>query len=435
MAHKIFLYNFFILPFLFSCCNSIESPNDVAISLSLEDVSSTESWITLTTTNLQLPTTITLKQNNQTKTTINLVKADTLLYIDSLLPNATYTFQAISNQYQVSSNQLQITTLDTTSHNFTWQTWTFGEHSSSVLYDVAIIDENNIWAIGEIYKNDTLGQPDPNAYNAAHWDGTNWELKRIYFPTVCGSTSLTPYPAKAIFAFNDGQIWISSTGDKIAILMEGNQLNQFCLPPSVSMSINKIWGSSSNDLYVVGSSGNIAWYNGSQWTKIESGTELHLYDIYGDYSEMDVTYEILVTAANRSVSSEKEILKISNTTTVTPLVTDGIPYSIREIWFKAGKKYYVCGAGLFSKNNIETNESWKELTVNNVYHWSIDGNELNDIVICGAFGELLHYNGVSWRSYSEMPGGSLLISTKIKDDLVVTVGIENPRAFIAIGRR
>ncbi len=44
--------------------------------------------------------------------------------------------------------------MDTTSHNFTWQTCTFGEHSNSVLYDVAIIDENNIWAVGEIYMND-----------------------------------------------------------------------------------------------------------------------------------------------------------------------------------------------------------------------------------------------------------------------------------------
>jgi len=47
--------------------------------------------------------------------------------------------------------------MDTTSHNFTWQTWTFGEHSSSRLYDVAIINENNIWAVGEIYMKDSLG--------------------------------------------------------------------------------------------------------------------------------------------------------------------------------------------------------------------------------------------------------------------------------------
>jgi len=60
---------------------------------------------------------------------------------------------------------------DTTSHNFTFQTFTFGEHSSSVLYDVAIVNDSSIWAVGEIYLNDSLGQPDPIAYNSTHWDG------------------------------------------------------------------------------------------------------------------------------------------------------------------------------------------------------------------------------------------------------------------------
>ncbi len=89
--------------------------------------------------------------------------------------------QVSSIQYQVSSNELSVTTMDTTSHNFTWQTWTFGEHSSSTLYDVAIIDENNIWAVGEIYMNDSLGNPDPDAYNAVHWNGSELEYKEYLY--------------------------------------------------------------------------------------------------------------------------------------------------------------------------------------------------------------------------------------------------------------
>ena len=157
---------------------------------------------------------------------------------------------------------------DTTSHNFTFQSWTFGEHSSSVLYDVAIIDENNIWAVGEIYMNDSLGNPDPHAYNAMHWDGHSWALKRIYFPTVCGSLNFTPYPAKAIYPFINGEIWIGSTGDKIVTLIDSIQSNQFCLPSSVSMSINRFWGINSANLFVVGNNGNIAHYNGITWQQI-----------------------------------------------------------------------------------------------------------------------------------------------------------------------
>lgn len=63
--------------------------------------------------------------------------------------------------------------MDTTSHNFTWQAFEFGKQTNvSRLFDVAIINENDIWAVGEIYMNDSLGNPATNAYNAVHWDGT-----------------------------------------------------------------------------------------------------------------------------------------------------------------------------------------------------------------------------------------------------------------------
>jgi len=98
MSDKIVILFSSVISLLLSC-NTTEPPiNGSEIALKLEDVSCTEAWITLTTTNLQLPATVTLKQDNQTRSTINLVKTDTLLYIDSLLPNTNY-------QYQVSSDQ------------------------------------------------------------------------------------------------------------------------------------------------------------------------------------------------------------------------------------------------------------------------------------------------------------------------------------------
>ena len=92
---------------------------------------------------------------------------------------------------------------DTTSHNFTFQTWSFGQHSSNILYDVAIIDENNIWAVGEIYLNDSLGQTDPQAYNAIHWNGVQWEFKRIMFYTFCGQQHQQSYPTSSIISLSE----------------------------------------------------------------------------------------------------------------------------------------------------------------------------------------------------------------------------------------
>ena len=95
----------FLSLFLINSCNTTEPPpppdgEEPTLELKLEDASCTEAWITLTTTNLQLPATLTLKQFNPTGDTLsqilNLNTQDSLLYIDSLMPKQTY-------QYQVSS--------------------------------------------------------------------------------------------------------------------------------------------------------------------------------------------------------------------------------------------------------------------------------------------------------------------------------------------
>jgi hypothetical protein len=174
-AGLIFLFLFAILQ-----CNSVEPPpppngEKPTLELKLEDVSCIEAWLTLTTTNLQLPATITLKQYNPTGDTLSkdfmLNTQDSLLYIDSLLPNQTYQYQVSSIENPANSNELSVTTMDTTSHNFTFETFAFGDISNSYLFDVVIINENNIWAVGEILIADTSATG-YTKYNAVHWDGS-----------------------------------------------------------------------------------------------------------------------------------------------------------------------------------------------------------------------------------------------------------------------
>lgn len=411
---------------LFYQCNSIEPPSGLTIRLKLEDVSSTEAWITLSS-NLNLPATIELKQNSQVISTINLRKVDSLLYISSLLPNTHYTFQASNGSFRVTSNQLTVTTLDTTSHNFTWQSWTFGEHSSSRLNDVAIIAENNIWAVGEIYINDSLGQPDPQAYNTAHWDGIEWELKRVYFPTVCGSNSLTPYPANAIFTFENGQIWVSSSGDKIAILHNSIQLNQFCLPPNVSMSINKIWGTSGDDLYVVGDNGSIAHYNGTNWQKLESGTDVDIQDIWGVENNLSGEPLILCAASYVAQTGEKKILSITNVTQVDTIFW-GTGRRVHSLWFNSSNKLFASGGGVFIR---KYDDHWVEQTEIPLYFTErVRGKDKNDVFAVGHFGLIAHYSGSSWKTYPEASIALVYTSLDYKNNLMVTVGYTQNQAVV-----
>jgi hypothetical protein len=426
--------NFFsILILLFSAsCSTTDPKLEPDLKLELKDVSCTEAWLQLTTNNIQLPITISLLKNNSVTQTFSLRTQDSLIYIDSLLPNQNYSFQVSSIQNPVSSNKVQVTTLDTTSHNFTWQTFEFGQHSSSTLYDVAIINENDIWAVGEIYMNDSLGNPDPRRYNAIKRNGSNWTVIRIPY-NYQGADFYNPI--QSVFAFSQNDIWFCGNG---VIHWNGNNFVPIPIPTNVwgPFQMNKIWGSSGNDLYIVGNNGNIAHYNGSQWKKIESGTDLHIYDIWGNYDEELRDYEIYAVASKVAVNYDKRIIRINKSGDITSLSTNGIPSNLTGIWFK-NKSFYVVGNGMFKKNDIESSSNWKdfhsELTS---YHISdIRGNNYNDIIASGSFGELVHFNGIIWKSYINETYMNGAWGGTIKENIICCVGLKNNKAIVTIGKR
>jgi hypothetical protein len=426
---------------LFSCiillisCNTTEPPpNDSSITLSLDDVSLTEIWINLTTNNLQLPVDLTLTQNDQTRETINLVSSDTILYIDSLLLNTTYNFQAFSIQPPVSSNKLQVTTLDTTSHNFTWQSWTFGEHSSSVLRDVAIINENNIWAVGEIYMNDPLGQPDPKRYNLAMWDGADWSIRRV--PYFFQGQPIY-HPIQTVYAFSSNDIWLAGNG---VIHWDGNDFNEIPIPSIIwgPSQINKIWGSSSFDLYIVGNNGSIAHYNGSVWQKLESGTDVDIHDIWGSVDNGTGEQTILAIASFQNYGIGIDLIKIDGLS-ASKLDTTGLRIAQSSVWFKGDKNLYVVGDGVFFKNNLNDTRWEQDETHPLLFKRRIRGKDWNDIFIVGDFGLVSHFNGVNWRHYTGNELPNLLgnyYSVVLYNNLMVTSGqLNDGKAIILRGNR
>jgi hypothetical protein len=403
-------------------------------SLTLEDASCTEAWIKLSTENLSLPADAELYKDSSLAGTINLITEDTVLYVDSLLPNQTYNFHTIIHPYnhtsQLTSSQLPVTTMDTTSHNFTWQTWTFGgQIGSSALYDVTIINENDIWAVGEIYIVDTtsLGY---TLYNAVHWNGNQWELKRILYNESIWTIS-------TIFSFNRDDIWFSAF-----VHYNGKDFVDLPIPGVLTgWGINRIWGTSDNNLYVVGNNGNIAHFDGQSWTKIESGTDLDINDIYGAYNDNTNEWEILAVASDYPESINKEILQLKNNNCIE-ISANPISWPLFSVWFIPGRMYYVAGSGIYQKHLLENNE-WRNdvLDITTYTTTSINGNGINDVVAVGAFGDLVHFNGINWKNdYVEplLSNGSYT-RVAMKGDLLVAVGGNhisiNSEAVILMGRR
>ena len=428
---SVVLISFVLL--IIGCKKSPTEPNTTA-TLTVEEISCTEAWVKITSANFQNPSSLTLFVDDKLNQSITLVSSDTLLYVDSLLPNQSYKIKAAfaTNNQQLTTNEVIAKTMDTTSHNFSWQTFTFGEHSSSTLYDVAIIDENNIWAVGEIYMNEFLGNPDPSIYNLIKWNGTEWKPERIYFMNSQGQSFLAPM--KSIFAFNANDIWIGL--DQI-IKWDGNKYQSIEIPNTIFHSwINKMWGTSSNDLYVVGNGGNIAHYDGKSWQKIESGTTININDVWGDFNQRTQEWEILAMASNKFFNEGSTVLKIEKTQ-AKEINKTGLPWSLSSIWFQSSKKYFIGGDGLFSNKKID--DDWgKEADFPTFYKDRIRGMESNDMVISGSNGLLSHFNGYSWHHYqnNELPYFTgRLLSVEIKNNIIVATGWKDQSSIIILGKR
>jgi hypothetical protein len=323
------------------------------------------------------------------------------------------------------------TQTDSTSHNFTFTTYTFGGiGGSSSFKDVVIINENDIWAVGEIYTTDST-------YNAAHWDGKSWKLIKVYDAGNQFIGSL-----RGIIVLNTTEIWLTDGGihrwdgvSKQAItsysriaLIGGEENGQ---------SVDKLWGYSSSNIYGVGQKGMITHYNGSTWSKLESGTTLDIQDIWGSKNEQSGEWEILAVASSLHTSFDRKIFRITNNT-VSPIADSSIQYALSSVWFISNQQYYVAGSGIYEKK-ILNNTIWQNepLTITQYYSHKIRGIDTSDVVAVGGAGEVIHYNGKSWRSFYDQTklGNGNYYSVAIKNNLIVAVGQDNPQAVITVGKR
>jgi hypothetical protein len=402
---KILVVSSLLLVAIIISCNTTEPiPVDQNITLSEIDAAVIEAYLNIHIENPSPNKELVLERNGQRIMSFTASKVDTAITDTGLTENTVYRYRAklIENGTVIGeSSEISITTLKPTSHEFVWQTYEIGDITSTI-FDVAVIDENNIWAVGEIYLRDSTGQIDPHAYNAVHWNGNKWEIKRIQFYTICGQDNKTAYPARSIINI-ENNIWITA-GDQVTHLEGTLQKEISCLP--ISFLINKIWGTSSSDLYIVGDGGNIAHYDGKNWEKIVSQTNVNLTDISGELSGENI-YICGYNDFNPTVLLKYKDGKIEKIVESLDFLTNDpgkISGIIKSVWKKRSRLFTSTAYGLYSSEENTKGEG-KAIWKGNYLDWgveSIRGNEINDIIGCGVFGKIWHYNGVSWKRYKEL---------------------------------
>ena len=325
-------------------------------------------------------------------------------------------------------------TADTTSHSFTWRNDTLGDGSSSVLNDVAVISDNDIWAVGEIYLKDSTGAFETVPYSAAVWNGSLWQLRRFFYQDQNGSQNIIA-PIRGIWAFGPNDIWLAAGS---VFHFNGTTIESFLLRQTIlggSETVEKLWGISGSNLYGVGNAGTIVHFDGNSWQKLSTGMTVDVQDIWG--SVVNSQTEILAISSFRAqIPQARELIAIQGPTPI-PISDSGLPMDLSSIWFISGLEYYLAGDGLYSTTNLT--QSWSiDNTQPLIYKFAVRGVAHNDIFIVGAYGLVSHFNGTSWKQYADVELPSFYGSYKalsFNGKTMAAVGWLNDNAVTLIGDR
>jgi hypothetical protein len=240
--------------------------------------------------------------------------------------NTTYTWYAVSADstgiVKDSSNRIEVSTLDTTSHDYTWEIIIPGGATyTNDLRDVWGLDDNNVYAAGAVTLNDT-------SRAVLKWDGQKWN------PLFRGGGIY------AIHGFSSDDIWIAGN---LVFHYDGTEWKHMNDPViDNNVPYYALWGSGSNDIYLGSAWGKLIHWDG-QKARVAADFGIYIKDIYGTSANN-------IWVAGSIGSSDKLLLARFNGTSFEH-VTNQPPVSrtLQTIYTTKNNEVYVGGNGVFRK--------------------------------------------------------------------------------------
>ncbi len=318
--------------------------------------------------------------------------------VDSLISGGRYWFKVEAfnkeNKLKDTSRTVESRTLSPTSHDIVWTIDTLGQ-PSDFLNDVWGLDENNVYAVG--YVNLPGG-----GSGIIKWNGTQWN----------------PFPASAgvkygIFGFSESSIYVvgESSNRGFAGIWNGSGWttffsDYFYARGDTVYPLNAVWGSSPNDVWAVGDFGTIIHWDGIEWRKVELTQNLAGYnftDIWGHgKSEVYVTGRIYQQKVILLKYNGYEWEVFFEQLSLSRFATTWGPHKNIQYLIEDLRNYKI------ENNEIQTFIiPGKTSSVE-----KIRGSGSNNIFTAGHFGEIFHYNGISWKKIE--------INNSVLEDFVLT---------------
>jgi hypothetical protein len=325
---------------------------------------------------------------------------------------------------------------DTTSHVVFWRTDTIGFGGASSVRDIAIINDNDIWAVGEFYLKDSSGGIDPKLFNVLRWNGTKWDGYRLTFEL--GGTSYLN-SAYAVIAFGPNDIWIANDAPTH---WDGQQLNLVDYRGVTFGEVHRFFGYSNTDFYTVGSTGKLSHYNGQFFEAIPTGVSSFLWDITGVKQQF---YIASFTFGNQIRPSGIFEYSRNQFQFLFPGPSDSSIFralvNCFGLWMSPQGTFWALGEAFVFKP-IESHLPIPGINPYQSVLRTIKGLADNDVWISGSDGVIMHFNGATWREYSASDLGIPLTyvqyqASAIKGNTVVFGGwtYSPDHAILTIGKR
>lgn len=295
---------------------------------------------------------------------------------------------------------------DTTSHNFVWDIDTIG-YSSVTLSDGVIINESDMWVVGDIYP-DSASYWNTIRFGAAHWDGIKWIPIKIPVQTITPNPYTFNLSPQGIIKVKENEFWLVAGSVHV---FDGQKVtksywihNVFGIPNPIfneGQTPQHIYQTSDKKVYIYGINGALAYFDGSSWVKIETNTNLDIMDMQGDYNPQTKEYELMALASRIGQKEGNLLFKIKNERITTISVSGMNDFGKSSLWFKSGMNYYVAGDGIYYKKQIN-DPTWQRISNYPASNWAantVRGNKESDLFITLNDGHLLHYNGSTWKDF------------------------------------
>jgi hypothetical protein len=314
---------------------------------------------------------------------------------------------------------------DSTTQNFTFETFEFGDgFESNELNDVWIFNENNIWAVG--YINDTT--TNNLAVNIIRWNGQKW----FGFGNNLTSSGLT-----GIWAYDTNSVYLASGALRKYENGVIKVVDLTHLTFSTGQAINKLWGSSENNIWGIGPNGTIVHYNGVAWNKI-TFDEGWRFDAITGSKQTGIAYASATSQQFNTIIVE---LKNNSATIIYNSAND--PNNLTSFSIKSFNENILI---LGDKEVWTYDLSSKETIIK--YSFPINGDFITLIAIdnskdiyffadkYGAGEILLHYNGKRYTNINFSNRNSVLYggAYAIKD-LAVMTGFSNNKGYLVKVKR